>query len=113
MSNMNIIKSPTTTNSLDRSGVTGHAEAVTSSTLTLTEQVKRHVNSGVFAPGDRYLTIRELARRFCVSPVTVQRTVRDLVNEGVLYVRGNAGTFVGTTAREAPAALQIVRIIAP
>src|SRR5690606_23716278 len=81
--------------------------------LTLTEQVKRHVTSGVFAPGDRYLTIRELARRFRVSPVTMQRTIRDLVAEGVLYVRGNAGTFVGNTAREAPAELQIVRVLTP
>jgi DNA-binding LacI/PurR family transcriptional regulator len=43
----------------------------------------------------------------------MQRTVHELVSEGVLYVRGNAGTFVGNTAREAPVSLQIVRVITP
>jgi hypothetical protein len=109
---MNIMKSSAARESSEPSG-SPQELGTAASTLSLTEQIKRHVNSGVFAPGDRYLTIRELARRFRVSPVTMQRSVRDLVNEGVLNVRGNAGTFVGTTAREAPAELQIVRIIAP
>lgn len=112
MSNMSNTKCPAP-DSLRSNAASAQGIEAVSSTLSLTEQIKRHVNSGVFAPGDRYLTIRELARRFRVSPVTLQRAVRELVNEGVLYVRGNAGTFVGSNAREAPAELQIVRIIAP
>lgn len=107
------MKSSKTADTPPRSGHMGPTKGRAASPLPLTELVRRHVNSGVFAPGDRYLTIRELARRHRVSPVTMQRAVRDLVNEGVLDVRGNAGTFVGTTTRESPAALQFVRVIAP
>ena len=64
-------------------------------------------------PGDRYLTVRELARRFRVSPVTVNRTIRGLAEEGLLEIRGNAGTFVGVAVRPAAAALQVVHVIAP
>ncbi|MEX0642800.1 MAG: substrate-binding domain-containing protein [Pirellulales bacterium] len=112
LSNMNVTQTSLARSTADCSDA-GQTKRSTATSLRLTEQVKRHVNSGVFSPGDRYLSIRELARRFRVSPVTMQRSVRDLVSEGVLYVRGNAGTFVGATAREAPAALQFVRVIAP
>ena len=83
------------------------------SSPSLGEQIKRHVTSGTFMPGDRYLTVRELARRFRVSPVTVNRTIRGLADEGVLEIRGNAGTFVGVAVRPAAAALQVVHVIAP
>ena len=64
-------------------------------------------------PGDRYLTVRELARRFRVSPVTVNRTIRGLAEEGLLEIRGNAGTFVGVAVRPTTATLQMVHVIAP
>ena len=90
-----------------------NAPRLQASSEVLGEQIARHVCSGTFAPGDRYLTVRELARRFRVSPVTVHRSIRELAQESVLEVRGNAGTFVGTAVRPTAASLQVVHVIVP
>ncbi len=46
------------------------------------------------APGTRLPSVRELQQRFAVSPVTVQRVVRQLVMEGRVHTRPGDGTFV-------------------
>jgi DNA-binding transcriptional MocR family regulator len=45
-------------------------------------------------PGDRLPSVRQLQRRFAVSPLTVQRAVRQLVMEGRAITRPGDGTFV-------------------
>ncbi len=44
--------------------------------------------------GDRLPSVRQLQQRFSVSPVTVQRVVRQLVMEGRAITRPGDGTFV-------------------
>ena len=79
----------------------------------LAGEVRRHIASGAFVPGDRYLSIRELARRYRVSPVTAQRTVRELAGQGVLEVRGSSGTYVGTAAIKSGSRLRFVQVMMP
>ncbi len=45
-------------------------------------------------PGERLPSVRELQQRFSVSPVTVQRVVRQLVMEGRAVTRPGDGTFI-------------------
>jgi len=45
-------------------------------------------------PGDRLPSVREMQQRFSVSPVTVQRVVRQLVMEGRAVTRPGDGTFI-------------------
>jgi len=45
-------------------------------------------------PGDRLPSVRDLQQRFSVSPVTVQRVVRQLVMEGRAITRPGDGTFI-------------------
>jgi DNA-binding transcriptional MocR family regulator len=54
-------------------------------------------------PGARLPSTREIARRWRVSPVTVQRAIARLVAEGRVETRPGAGNFV-RHARPAPAA---------
>jgi DNA-binding transcriptional MocR family regulator len=49
-------------------------------------------------PGDRLPSVRDLQQRFRVSPVTVQRVVRNLVMEGRAVTRPGDGTFVAKSA---------------
>lgn len=60
--------------------------------------IKQHlleqVSSGKIGPDDKTESENELASRFQVSRLTVQRAVRELVSEGVLRRVQGAGTFV-------------------
>ena len=50
--------------------------------------------SGVKAPGMRLPTRLELADEFKTSPVTIQKALLQLANDGFVIARGRAGTFV-------------------
>lgn len=49
---------------------------------------------GSFAPGNQFLTEREIAGRFKTSRPTANKALSRLVSEGLLEVRRGAGTFV-------------------
>jgi len=50
--------------------------------------------SGAKAPGMRLPTRLELADEFKTSPVTIQKALLQLANDGFVVARGRAGTFV-------------------
>ncbi|MBI4578949.1 MAG: LacI family DNA-binding transcriptional regulator [Planctomycetes bacterium] len=80
----------------------------------LADDVRRHVISAGYSVGDRYLSVREVAERWRVSPVTAHRTLRVLSQEGILEVRGGAGTFIAASLRERSEALvQTVHLFVP
>jgi len=60
--------------------------------------IKKHIldqiTSGAIQPDDKTESENELASRFNVSRLTVQRAIRDLVAEGYLKRMQGAGTFV-------------------
>lgn len=60
--------------------------------------IKNHIldqiTSGAIKPDDKTESENELASRFAVSRLTVQRAIRDLVSEGYLKRMQGAGTFV-------------------
>lgn len=51
---------------------------------------------GEFAPGDRFLTERQVAERFETTRPTANKAVASLVGQGVLEIRRGVGTFVTT-----------------
>ena len=83
---------------------TGWATVPVMSTLNKTEGVSLYVqiretlrsqlNSGDFETGQKLPAEDELAAQFGVSRMTVRRSISDLVDEGLLYRRHGAGTFV-------------------
>lgn len=65
--------------------------------IHLAEQVRERllaaIGGGEFIPGARVPSIRRLSAELGVSPVTVQKAVRELTEEGILEVRRGAGIY--------------------
>ena len=60
----------------------------------IVEHLRQRIVRGELAPGARLPTRAAIERRFKASPVTVQRALERLVDDGFVNVAGPAGTFV-------------------
>ena len=66
--------------------------------LQIVEQVRRLVAIGALRPGDRLLTVRELAVQCRVNRNTAARAIQELEREGIVRTRVGQGTFVSDEA---------------
>ena len=57
-------------------------------------QIRRGIVSGVFPPGERLPSVRELATEAGVNPNTMQRAMAELERDGLVYSQRTAGRFV-------------------
>ena len=60
----------------------------------IADQVRRFVAAGQLQVGERLPSVRALAKRFGINPMTVSRAYAQLVDEGVLLRRRGAGMEV-------------------
>ena len=60
----------------------------------LTERLQREIVSGIYLPGSRLPSVRELAQQAGVNPNTVQRALGELEREGLITTQRTAGKFV-------------------
>ena len=60
----------------------------------LIEQIQVGIASGVFAPGERLPSVRDLATEAGVNPNTMQRALAELERDGLVYSQRTAGRFV-------------------
>jgi len=60
----------------------------------ITEQVRRFVAAGQLQVGERLPSVRAMAARFGINPMTVSRAYSALCDEGVLLRRRGAGMVV-------------------
>lgn len=60
----------------------------------LVEQIKIGIVSGMFPPGERLLSVRDLATEAGVNPNTMQRAMTELERDGLVYSQRTAGRFV-------------------
>lgn len=58
------------------------------------EQICVHIAGGRFAPGEKLLSVREVAVEAGVNPNTVQRSFEELERQGVLYSVRGSGWYV-------------------
>lgn len=58
------------------------------------DALREEIASGALEPGDKLQSIRNLAERFRVAPMTAQAAVEILRNEGLVYTSPGRGTFV-------------------
>jgi len=56
--------------------------------------LRRRIVTGQFAPGKQLPTRRQLLKELQVSPVTLQRALDRLAQEGFVYSKGRGGTYV-------------------
>lgn len=76
----------------------------------IVDRVRRLVAVGALRPGERFLTVRELAARARVNRNTAARAIAELERDGVVRTRVGKGTFIvdgapAIGARERDAAL--------
>ena len=57
-------------------------------------QIKTGIATGVFPPGSRLPSVRDLAMEAGVNPNTMQRALSQLETEGLVYSQRTAGRFV-------------------
>lgn len=62
--------------------------------LQLMEQIKFKIISGVYPPGSKVPTVRELAAEASVNPNTMQKALSELEREGLLYTNRTSGRFI-------------------
>ena len=60
----------------------------------LAEQLARRIVTGVYPPGSRFPTVRELAAEAGVNPNTMQRALGQLESEGLVITNRTAGRTV-------------------
>ncbi|CAB1249906.1 GntR family transcriptional regulator [Ruminococcaceae bacterium BL-6] len=60
----------------------------------LMEQIELRIISGVYPPGGRLPSVRDMAMDASVNPNTMQRALAELENEGLLYSQRTSGRFV-------------------
>lgn len=60
----------------------------------LIQRLTEAIVSGVYAPGEKLPSVRELALGAGVNPNTVQRSLTELEREGLVFSQRTAGRFV-------------------
>lgn len=60
----------------------------------LVEQIKLAIVSGVYVPGERLSSVRDLAADAGVNPNTMQRALQELEREGLVFSQRTSGRFV-------------------
>mgnify|MGYP000410644444 FL=1 len=60
----------------------------------LIQRLTEAIISGVYAPGEKLPSVRELALEAGVNPNTVQRSLTELEREGLVFSQRTAGRFV-------------------
>ena len=59
------------------------------------EQLCLRIADGTFAPGEKILSVREIAVAAGINPNTVQRSLEELERKGILHSVRGSGWFVG------------------
>ena len=73
--------------------------------LQLSEQLSRRILTGIYPPGSRFPTVRDLASEAGVNPNTMQRALSQLETDGLV----NTNRTAGRTVTEDTAVLDALR----
>ena len=60
----------------------------------LIHQIKQGIVSGIFPPGERLPSVRDLAMEAGVNPNTMQRALAELERDGLVYTQRTSGRYV-------------------
>jgi DNA-binding transcriptional regulator YhcF (GntR family) len=56
--------------------------------------IKTEIVAGVYQPGDKLPSVRELAAEASVNPNTMQRALTELERSGLVYTQRTSGRFI-------------------
>ena len=62
--------------------------------IQIIEQLKLDIITGVYKPGDKLPSVRDLAGEAAVNPNTMQRAFSELERDGLVYTMRTSGRFI-------------------
>ena len=62
--------------------------------LQIVERIQMDIISGVYAPGDKLPSVRDLAAEAAVNPNTMQKAFSELERTGLVYSQRTSGRFI-------------------
>ena len=62
--------------------------------LQLEDQIKTRIIAGVYRPGEKLPSVRELAAEAAVNPNTMQKALTELERSGLVYAQRPSGRFI-------------------
>ena len=62
--------------------------------LQLMERIQQDIMKGVYQPGGKIPSVRELALEAAVNPNTMQKALSELERSGLVYSQGTSGRFI-------------------
>ena len=62
--------------------------------LQLMERIQHDIISGVYQPGDKLPSVRDLALEAAVNPHTMQKALSELERSGLVYSHRTSGRFI-------------------
>ena len=62
--------------------------------LQLMERIQRDIIAGVYQPGDKLPSVRDLALEAAVNPNTMQKALSELERSGLVYSQRTSGRFI-------------------
>lgn len=62
--------------------------------LQLVEQIQAGIISGLYKPGDKLPSVRDLAAQATVNPNTMQKALSELERTGLVYANRTSGRFI-------------------
>ena len=62
--------------------------------LQLMERIQRDIIAGIYNPGDKLPSVRDLALNAAVNPNTMQKALSELERSGLVYSQRTSGRFI-------------------
>lgn len=62
--------------------------------IQIIEKIQMDIISGVYSPGDKLPSVRELAAEASVNPNTMQKALSELERTGLVYSQRTSGRFI-------------------
>jgi DNA-binding transcriptional regulator YhcF (GntR family) len=60
----------------------------------LVDKIKMDIVSGIYKPGDKIPSVRELAADASVNPNTMQKALSELERDGLVYTQRTSGRYI-------------------
>lgn len=62
--------------------------------IQIIEKIQMDIISGLYSPGDKLPSVRELAQEASVNPNTMQKALSELERTGLVYSQRTSGRFI-------------------
>lgn len=66
----------------------------------IVEQTKKFILTGILGPDDQIPTVRQLSAQLSLNPNTIQKAVKELDRQGLIYSLPGRGCFIAGNAKE-------------